>query len=546
MDAHVLDIASCLWEALDTPTSLGCYLRAKHGEWDSLASMRVDPSRYLNADSYFRDCQSVELLRKSDFLPLVTDRKKAAYEEFRRCESVCCETNSRLERWVTHPVLDGTNDHFLDRFIKGVKRRIKKILGPLPKSIVGKFGPGSTFESRGSVTLGEKIQEVTCTTDAVDLLKYVEETAWGRSLSQDNQWKISVVPGNRFTTVPKDAVKDRGICIEPGVNVFLQLGVGKEIRARLQRVGIDLDDGQSQHRLMAMLASRDGGFATIDLSSASDMVCYYLVRLLLPPDWFSLLNSLRSKKTLFQGKWHWNQKFSSMGNGFTFELETLLFYAISKEACRGTLGEDCKVLTYGDDILVPACAYKDTLAALKYFGFEPNMRKSFGFGYFRESCGGDYFNGVDVRPFYLKECPHEPSDWFSFHNGLVRLGRPYLTRTACRKIISRIPRRLRSCVGPSDLGDIVLHMEQPKALRISASGVRTYRAWVPIPFYRSYRRYSPSTQLALALYGCSSAGLQPRDSVSGFKVKEVNHLPTGFNPIYLRNLHRRLGLLTLC
>jgi hypothetical protein len=388
----------------------------------------------------------------------------------------------------------------------------------LPDEIVGRFGPGATFECRGNVTLGEKIQELTCTEECLDLLPFVERTAWGRALLQDSRWDPLVVRGNRFTTVPKDANKDRGICVEPGVNVFLQLGVGKHLRARLRRVGIDLDEGQPTHRLLACVGSQSGDYSTIDLSSASDTVCTNLVRLLLPPEWFELLDALRSRRTWFEGAWHYNQKFSSMGNGFTFELETLLFYAISKEACGGGATGDLWI--YGDDIIVPTIYFQEVISALRYFGFTPNPRKSFGSGYFRESCGGDYFNGVDVRPFYLKSLPAEPHEWIAFHNGLVRTflsvnTRRRLTKRARDYIRGQIPRSIRKCIGDERLGDLVLTSDRPPTTKV-VDGCDHVLAWVPIPKYRSLSRYTPYTQLALILYGVPSSGLVPRDGISGY------------------------------
>jgi hypothetical protein len=528
MDADVLKSVSLLWESLDSPRSLACYLQAKYEEWDQLAGMRVDPGRYLDSESFFRDAQATEILRKADFLPLKVDRRLVACEEFRKTERQCCETNTRLDRWITLRTFESAGDHALYSFIERVQRRIKRVLGRLPDEIFGKFGPGATFESRGNVTLGEKIQELTCTEECVDLLPFVERTAWGRALLRDNRWNPSIVRGNRFTTVPKDANKDRGICVEPGVNVFLQLGVGRHIRVCLRRIGIDLDEGQPVHALMACEGSLSGDYSTIDLSSASDTVCTNLVRLLLPPEWFEVLDALRSRRTWFEGNWHFNQKFSSMGNGFTFELETLIFYAISKEACGGRATGDLWV--YGDDIIVPTIYFQEVISALRYFGFTPNPRKSFGSGYFRESCGGDYFNGVDVRPFYLKELPSEPHEWIAFHNGLVRTfesvkNRRRLTKRARDYIIGRIPRSIRSCIGDSRLGDLVLESEASPTVRFIADGtgseVPHVRAWVPYPKYRSLSRYSPDTQLALILYGVPSSGLLPRDAVSGYGFRWV-------------------------
>jgi len=56
---------------------------------------------------------------------------------------------------------------------------------------------------------------------------------------------------------------------------------------------------------------------------------------------------------------------------------------------------------FGDDLIIP-CELKELL--LKVFetlNLHVNEEKSFFHGPFRESCGGDYHNGCDVRPAFL-------------------------------------------------------------------------------------------------------------------------------------------------
>jgi hypothetical protein len=57
---------------------------------------------------------------------------------------------------------------------------------------------------------------------------------------------------------------------------------------------------------------------------------------------------------------------------------------------------------FGDDIVVLKEAYRETVRLLNLLGFQVNEQKSFSEGPFRESCGGDYFNGHQVRGVYLK------------------------------------------------------------------------------------------------------------------------------------------------
>jgi hypothetical protein len=100
-----------------------------------------------------------------------------------------------------------------------------------------------------------------------------------------------------------------------------------------------------------------------------------------------------------------------MGSGHTFPLQTLLFYCLA-EATRILLKQKGSVSVYGDDIIVPVKMSTQFMAVMKDLGFVINSEKSFydlkdhdrpSQTFFRESCGGDYKGGVDVRP-YMPEC----------------------------------------------------------------------------------------------------------------------------------------------
>ena len=206
--------------------------------------------------------------------------------------------------------------------------------------------------------------------------------------------------GNVMFTVPKSTTIDRCACKEPDLNMYLQKGVGNYIRRRLRHFKINLND-QSVNQELARKGSIDDSLATIDLSSASDSVSMACVELLLPPLWFGLLSDLRSPETFVQGEWHKNAMFSSMGNGFTFELESLIFYALARSVRHFTRGSGV-ISVYGDDIIVGSDYAWDLVFVLGMFGFSVNTSKSFFSGPFRESCGGHYWNGSDISPFYVR------------------------------------------------------------------------------------------------------------------------------------------------
>jgi len=229
---------------------------------------------------------------------------------------------------------------------------------------------------------------------------------------------LNEVEGSVLFTVPKKTDIDRCACKEPDVNMFLQKGVGRHIRRRLQRFGINLND-QSINRGLAQQGSRDNSLATLDLSSASDRISTNCVKLLLPDIWFEYLNDIRSKSVKIDGETHRLEMFSSMGNGFTFELESLLFYALVRGVAYFT-GTPGIVSIYGDDIICLSEIADLVSFVLGRFGFVVNEDKSFTDGLFRESCGGHFYGGIDVTPFYLKREPSRLTDVIRVANQLRR------------------------------------------------------------------------------------------------------------------------------
>lgn len=157
--------------------------------------------------------------------------------------------------------------------------------------------------------------------------------------------------------------------------------------------------------------------ATIDLSSASDSLTTELVRQLVSPDWYEVLAALRSPKTFIDGASHSNAMISSMGNGYTFELESLVFYSLVRAVqCEyDELAGIVEPLTttvgvYGDDLIVDRRHTRVLISLLGWCGFKVNAKKTFIEGALFESCGKHYYCGLDVSPFFLREPFADVSD----------------------------------------------------------------------------------------------------------------------------------------
>jgi hypothetical protein len=515
-----------LLEDLSTPRALTVSLLWRYGEWDQLATLPLVPEHYLDAESYWRDASATCLVKKLEDLPTSFDRKAVAEENFIVSEQQCFRTNQRLypyveDRFSNLSPTDGVHGYF-----NRVRKIVAAILGPCPDLVEGRFGPGSTFGDRGVyVTVPDKMSSSpTLTSDAWPFLVPWSGTLWAKACTASDKIP-EFIRGNRFLTVPKDSTKFRGIAVEPSINVFYQLAYGRVIRDKLSRFGLSLVDGQDHHKRLACEASSKGDLVTLDLKNASDTVSRNLVRLLLPQRWYEVLDSLRSKRTLFKGNWRLLEKFSSMGNGFTFELETLIFYCLILGLCEDLPSRDV-ITVFGDDIIIPAEMSKDVTSMLSFCGFTVNMEKSCLSGPFRESCGGDFFLGVGVRPLYLKESPNEPQQIIAYANGLRRaannsIGRDYLVHRAWLSALGGLPTKIRNLRGPSGLGDLVIHDESERWRTRWRHGVRYVQVYRPARYRKvSWRGFNPAVTLAAAVYGVpwNNGEIIPRNSVSGYKI----------------------------
>lgn len=211
----------------------------------------------------------------------------------------------------------------------------------------------------------------------------------------------SIVKGSRLTCVPKTRKIDRVICTEPLLNMFFQKGIQLCLERRLnQYFGIDLALQPDRNRLSAQLGSIDfEDRCTIDLSSASDLISINLLEYLLPRKFLAWLKIVRSPYTLVNGNYVELHMISSMGNATTFPLQTIIFAAVCKAVAK-TMGLQAYTSVFGDDIIVPKQLYSKVIHILEIMGFIVNRDKSYDVGFFRESCGHDYFRGYNVRGVY--------------------------------------------------------------------------------------------------------------------------------------------------
>lgn len=351
-----------------------------------------DPGTFTDPESFRIAYWRAEMWSKYPFENIGIDRKAAAMQTFLDCEMRCAETNARLVEVFSRPIPERFRKELL--FARALLATL--FHGFTMDEVVqhASWGPGaSTSMPRSQATPQNKW--VLGSHMTFPVFPYYDAFCnWaGRTFHEPR-----FVAGNKVVTVPKNAKTDRTIAIEPDWNMFFQLGLGKAIRRRAQRTfGLLWPRAQSINRELARQGSLYGGYlASMDLKGASDSVSLALVEALLPPDILKVVLDLRSPVgTLENGATISYEKVSSMGNGFTFELETVLFYCLVRAASG-------HAVVYGDDIIVHNSAFTHTSDLLEFCGFEVNAKKSYYTGPFRESCGGHFFAGVDVTPPYVR------------------------------------------------------------------------------------------------------------------------------------------------
>lgn len=349
---------------------------AKHG---------VDDWKFLRQIEAF--------FRKNASFSVRENLRAGAELSFRECEAKCEETNER----ITNILLGG---HQLDARPKNLlfaaRRYIERVLGDFSlfsgslQDLV-KVTSGATVNSPRSQSLPQLKLSLRpyCSSGAVEDVRRVY-----RSFGFD-RCKPRVCDENRIELVPKDWRKDRTIACEPEGSLPLQLAFDTWTKRRLRRFGIDLRDQSRNQRLCQHAAIYDD-FVTVDFSSASDTVSFATVAWLMPTAWFEYLHSIRSPR--YRGVFGKGTyaKFSSMGNGATFALETLIFASLCY-ACGSR-----KFLVYGDDVIIEKEYYAEFAQLAEILGFVVNKEKTFVSGPVRESCGVEYFGIHNVTPVYVR------------------------------------------------------------------------------------------------------------------------------------------------
>lgn len=389
--------------------------------------------RYLFALSSLRR----SLLKKYTYEDPATEEKRNS-----KALELFLEKNEKCSRWTPSFSIEGPDGKVLRTAVGELEANLDRFFHP-----EGGRGILLTFNSivtgldvgKGSnigclnVDFYSKVMCSPLTTTSVRLaelyrLAVSRDPLWNSAETcREKEMGTRTVAGSSLTFVPKTEAISRTICTEPLCNMLFQKGIEAVLNRRLRQVyGIDLTTQPDKNRSLARIGSRDDSFATIDLSSASDLNSIGMVRKLIPPTSYRWLELTRSPcAVLPNGETVELHMISSMGNAFTFPLQTIIFAGVV-EACYKVLNIPFKRPTssslgnfavFGDDIIVVSEAYDLVTAVLSYLGHEVNFDKSFSRGPFRESCGTDWYLGHSVRGVYIKRLDDD-CDFYSAINRL--------------------------------------------------------------------------------------------------------------------------------
>lgn len=340
-------------------------------------------------------------------IPCSKSRESLAIEGYLQCEKDVKDADKRISDEDRSDLLRMSALLFRDVFTL-VDRDIHEF------NIMGKHGPGKTAD-RNSGNQKYDLSEWPARLEAE--FPYGNEAVPNPGFNYLYERVAILEPGEerpvKVTLVPKTLKTPRIIAIEPTAMQYMQQGLMEKFVKYLEIdktvSGMIGFTDQIPNQDLAREGSLYRELATLDLKEASDRVSNQHVRALLQrfPTLQRAVESVRSRKAVIPGGPVIRlAKFASMGSALTFPFEamvflTLVFLGIEKELNRPLTRKDFKVLSnqvrvYGDDIVVPVRFVSSVVRVLDTFGYKVNTGKSFWNGKFRESCGKEYFDGVDV------------------------------------------------------------------------------------------------------------------------------------------------------
>lgn len=352
------------------------------------------------------------LVCKKILLPCTKQREESAFDSYIKCEEEVALWESRVSRVE------------LDRFTRVFGLLYARVLSEIDDVIfrgqlVPKHGPGSVADK----LLGNRKFQLKTWTQRLEGsfpsdLFLIPNYGFQERLNDVTYLEPDAEMPVKVISVPKTLKTPRIIAIEPACMQYTQQGLLEVLVEKLESDTLKDSLGftdQTPNKERARLASIDQKFSTLDLSEASDRVSNLLVRTACSrwPHFNEALQACRSTRADVPGHGiRTISKFASMGSAVCFPIEAMVFLttvllgyedSLARTLTRSDVNDILpRVRVYGDDIIVPTDIVHSVISNLSLFGFKVNANKSFWIGKFRESCGGDYYDGCDVKPTYVR------------------------------------------------------------------------------------------------------------------------------------------------
>lgn len=395
------------------------------------------------------------------------DTKALWFRTERRCERLNRKFDLLLDRLIKgvkpHP-WSGTMKRFYEglRYVLGTEVPVEDVL------LMAHYGPGSTTSVRGEdVNFVRKVESNECVPLCVDLAARAlvfDKATWvhlgldpvyaGSESAREGfirvaseQLRANVTSHDRLMFIFKNMNSLRSIGAQPTCSGMVQLGVHSVGMNLLKKVKIDLAD-QDWNRKLARKGSLHWDdtdpYCTLDKSNASNMIAAKLVQNFFPPNWAKFLQKTRTPgyeaPPQLGGGLHTYHMYAGMGNGTTFFVETLIFWAATYATQDLPIEEYVQkheYAVYGDDVILRRSHALRYMRFAAFLGFAFNRSKTFIEGPFRESCGSDYYAGTPVRAAYLQSENGEVQlpELISFHNTLAD-SRLFPLQRACERLRS--------------------------------------------------------------------------------------------------------------
>jgi hypothetical protein len=319
-----------------------------------------------------------------------------------------------------------------------VLRDARRLLSDLfshydPLDIVPRHGPGAVSTKE---RLRDKFAWTNCSSKLTDLWPldayfYASAGHVCDAFKDFASLKSETLPA-QVILVPKDSRGPRLISCEPVDFQWIQQGLQKSLYDLVENHWLTKFNvfftNQEPNQFGALLGSKTGRYATLDLKEASDRVSLKLVTELFPEHVKTALVAARTEQTrLPDGSVMNLRKFAPMGSAICFPILALTIWSILT-AGAPDLDTRESILVYGDDVIVPIGFAESAITLLEAFGLLVNRHKSCLSGFFRESCGMDAFQDVCVTPVRIsalwQESPHPDAydSWISYANSFFKRG----------------------------------------------------------------------------------------------------------------------------